>query len=219
MKKYQRLLIVSLLMGVAFFYSCEDDDEGRFEPDPPTYSIVEVETDFGKMYLYLYDGTPIHKNNFLALADSGFYDGTEFHRVVPNFVVQGGDPNSKDDDRTNDGRGGPGYTLEAEIDTPRYTHKFGALASARLSDIQNPQRRSSGSQFYIVVDTLGESFLDGSYTVFGEVISGMDAALDIAKQPRDVQTDRPNERIKMNMTILQKTDDELKEEFNFTRPK
>jgi cyclophilin family peptidyl-prolyl cis-trans isomerase len=105
---------------------------------------------------------PLSATNFIHLAQGGFYNGLTFHRVVPNFVVQGGDPEGT-------GRGGPGYTIPAEIKLP---HQQGALAWARLSDNVNPKKRSSGSQFYIALEKI--PYLDGEYTVFGLTLSGMD---------------------------------------------
>ena len=105
---------------------------------------------------------PLSITNFIQLAQGGFYNGLTFHRVVPNFIVQGGDPEGT-------GRGGPGYTNPAEIKLP---HQLGALAWARLPDTVNPQKRSSGSQFYITLDKI--SYLDGEYTVFGQTVSGME---------------------------------------------
>ena len=105
---------------------------------------------------------PLSVTNFIQLSQGGFYNGLTFHRVVPNFVVQGGDPEGT-------GRGGPGYTVPAEIKLP---HQQGALAWARLGDNVNPSKRSSGSQFYITLEKI--SYLDGEYTVFGQTITGMD---------------------------------------------
>ncbi len=112
---------------------------------------------------------PLSVTNFISLANGGFYSGLTFHRVVPGFVVQGGDP-------TGTGTGGPGYTVAAEIGLP---HEEGALAWARLPDQVNPQKRSSGSQFYITLDKV--SFLDGEYTVFGRTIKGMDVVKKISQ--------------------------------------
>jgi len=109
----------------------------------------EIETSHGRMVLRLYDETPLHRDNFAKLVDEGFYDNTTFHRVIANFMIQGGDPNSKDDDPLNDGMGGPGYTTPAEFN-PSLFHKRGAIAAARSGGPSNPDRESSGSQFYIV---------------------------------------------------------------------
>lgn len=112
--------------------------------------IVEIKTPKGSMFARLYDETPQHRDNFLKLAGEGFYDGTIFHRVIKSFMIQGGDPYSKNP-ATKDmsGTGGPGYTIDAEIN-PQFFHKKGALAAARQGDNFNPQKKSSGSQFYIV---------------------------------------------------------------------
>jgi peptidyl-prolyl cis-trans isomerase B (cyclophilin B) len=133
--------------------------------------------------------------NFVKLAKQGFYNGTTFHRVIPNFMIQGGDPNSKSEDRSTHGTGGPGYTVEAEI---KRDHARGTVATARLGDQVNPEKRSSGSQFFINVKDNG--FLNGGYTVFGNVIAGMDVADKIANVPRD-ERDNPNDRVEMKVTI------------------
>jgi len=116
-------------------------------------TLVSVETTKGEFQVELYNETPLHKNNFIKLADSGFYEGILFHRVINDFMIQTGDPASKTaKPRQMLGQGGPGYTLPAEI-MPQYIHKKGALAAARLSDAVNPRKKSSGSQFYIVEGT------------------------------------------------------------------
>jgi cyclophilin family peptidyl-prolyl cis-trans isomerase len=127
------------------------------------------------------DAAPKHVDNFIKLVEERFYVGTTFHRVVPGFVVQGGDPNSKDENRMNDGTGDPGYQIDAEIGLP---HKRGSVAAARKGDSVNPQKKSSGSQFYICLRDLPQ--LDrGGYTVFGQVIRGMEVIDKIAKLRRD----------------------------------
>jgi cyclophilin family peptidyl-prolyl cis-trans isomerase len=133
--------------------------------------VVVLETAQGNIVVKLADAdAPKTSANFRKLVREHFYDGTSFHRVIRGFMIQGGDPNSKDADPTNDGTGGPGYTVPAEI---KLKHVRGAVATARLSDQANPARASSGSQFFIDVAAL--SSLDaGGYTVFGQVISGMD---------------------------------------------
>jgi len=119
-----------------------------------------IETSMGRLVIGLYDETPLHRDNFKKLADEQFYDGTTFHRVIAGFMIQGGDPNSKDDDLYNDGMGGPGYTIEAEI-TSALINRRGALVAARQGNNVNPERRSSGSQFYIVQGrTLTDDVLD-----------------------------------------------------------
>ncbi len=154
-----------------------------------------IETKFGEIEIKFFpDVAPNHVNNFIELAKKGFYDGTTFHRVIPGFMIQGGDPNSKDPDKSKHGMGGPGYQLKAEFnDKP---HKRGILSMARSA---NPD--SAGSQFFICV--ADAFFLDKQYTVFGEVVSGMDAADKIVSQSRD-RRDNPNERIEMKVRIVEK---------------
>ncbi len=151
-----------------------------------------IETKFGAIELKFFpDVAPNHVDNFIKLAKDGFYDGTTFHRVIPGFMIQGGDPNSKDHDKSRHGMGGPGYALKAEFnDRP---HKRGTLSMARS---RNPD--SAGSQFFICV--ADAPFLDKQYTVFGEVTSGMDVADKIVNTPRD-RRDNPNERVEMKVTI------------------
>ena len=136
-----------LLLLVSISLACNKSNESNSAPE--TDEIAIISTGFGDMYVVLYDETPLHKENFLKLAEEGFYDSTTFHRVIEGFMIQGGDPNSKDEIPFNDGQGGPGYTIDAEFNS-NLIHKKGALAAARLGDQQNPERKSSGSQFYIV---------------------------------------------------------------------
>lgn len=135
-----------------------------------------IKTAKGDITIELYPKeAPLSVTNFVQLAEGGFYQGLTFHRVVPNFVVQGGDPEGS-------GRGGPGYTIPAEIEGNPHKHIKGALAWARLGDEVNPKKRSSGSQFYI---TLAPTpFLDGGYTVFGKTISGMEVVEKISQGDR-----------------------------------
>jgi peptidyl-prolyl cis-trans isomerase B (cyclophilin B) len=154
-----------------------------------------IETKFGSMELRFFpDVAPNHVNNLIELAKKGFYDGTTFHRVIPGFMIQGGDPNSKDPDRSKHGMGGPSHSVVAEFsDKP---HKRGTLSMARSSD-----PNSAGSQFFICV--ADSRFLDGKYTVFGEVVSGMDVADMIVSQKRD-RRDNPLERIDMKIRVVEK---------------
>ncbi len=204
MKKVSLLLFCSILL-----FACKDEIDDSINAEPTT-AIVELTTSFGVMHIHLYDSTPLHKQNFLKLANDGFFDSTEFHRIIPNFVIQGGDPNSKDADRSNDGVGGPGFTIPAEIDSSKFKHKYGALGAARTGDATNPERRSSGSQFYIVTNPNGTGFLDGNYTVFGEVIKGVDISKVIERQPRNSK-DLPNDRIPMIVKVLNLTQAQLDE--------
>lgn len=190
--------------------SCKKTDN----KETPAYEdIIEIKTSFGTMHMWLYKQTPLHRKNFLDLTRNGFFDSTTFHRIISGFVIQGGDPNSKDTIAANDGSGGPGYTIPAEI-TDSLTHKYGAVGAARDN---NPAKASNGSQFYIVVDPNGEPGLNKNYTVFGMVFSGMDIAKTIAVQPKDTK-DRPKTNILMDVNIVQKTAEQLKSEFGFIVP-
>ena len=158
-----RIIVLALLPFVAACSSMSDDDLPDFEEEPVLKrsdqdTLNLPETNFyeltvtgveGRLVLRLYDETPMHRDNFKKLVRDGFYNGTIFHRVIDQFMIQGGDPNSQDSDPSNDGTGGPGYRLPAEF-MPHLYHKRGALAAAREGDVVNPQRHSSGSQFYIV---------------------------------------------------------------------
>ena len=148
-------------------------------PQAAAEDVATMETSAGTIRLRLYtDVAPGHSNNFKKLANSGFYDSTTFHRIVPGFVIQGGDINSRDNDRQNDSSGSPGYSIDAEFN-PR-PHVKGTLAMARAKD-----PNSAGSQFYIALDRLTR--LDNNYTVFGEVIEGLEVVDAIAGAPRDKQ--------------------------------
>jgi len=154
-----------------------------------------IKTKFGEMEVKFYtDVAPKTVENFVKLAKEGFYNGTVFHRVVPNFMIQGGDPNTKDPTKKDKfGEGGPGYTIKAEFnDTP---HKRGIVSMARTQDPD-----SAGSQFFIVVED--SRFLDYKYTAFGEVVRGMGVADKIVNQSRDAK-DNPHDRIEMTVTIVE----------------
>jgi len=193
---------------------------------------VRMKTSLGEITLLLYDDTPMHRDNFIELINKKFYDGILFHRVIPGFMIQAGDPNSKNaksGDRL--GSGNPGYTVPAEF-RPQLYHKKGALAAARLGDQANPKKESSGSQFYIVTGKVwtnnelnqmestnthpkftdeqrqiyttigGYPPLDYNYTVFGEVTEGVEIAEKIGLVKRD-RSDRPLDDVKiLSITIL-----------------
>ena len=142
----------------------------------------------GTIRVKLYKDTPKHRDNFVRLSLSHFYDETLFHRVVPGFVIQGGDPYTKDTTRVEEwGEGGPGYNIDPEF-VPEHRHKKGALAAARRGDFANPAKESNGSQFYLVVDSTACSHLNGEYTVFGETVGGLNVIDRIAR----TQVDRYN---------------------------
>lgn len=191
---------------------------------------VEMLTSKGVIVLKLYNETPIHRDNFIKLVKEGYYNDLLFHRVIEDFMIQGGDPDSRDAAPGKLlGEGGPDYTLPAEIKFPQIYHKRGVLAAAREGDMTNPQRRSSASQFYIVwgktfsrdeIDKIadhvkrttgqtmpddikayymhhgGTPHLDGAYTVFGEVVKGIEVVNAIQQVATD-RNDRPLEDIKI----------------------
>ncbi len=158
--------------------------------------LYEIHTSEGTITVMLYNETPRHRDNFAKLAESGFYDGILFHRIIPGFMIQVGDPFTKDPSNAEKiGAGGPGYTIPAEI-LPEFSHKKGALAAARIGDTANPKRESSGSQFYIVQDEEGCRHLDGQYTIFGETVDGLEVIDRIAGIPTDYR-DRPVKDVKI----------------------
>jgi peptidyl-prolyl cis-trans isomerase B (cyclophilin B) len=165
--------------------------------EPPTASPaphVMLKTKFGEMEIVLFpDLAPKHVESFLKLAESGFFNGTIFHRIIPGFMIQGGDPLTKDPaNRSRYGTGGPGYTLPAEFN--KVVHEKAILSAARTAD-----PNSAGSQFFIMVDKAPH--LDGQYTVFGEVVKGVEVADTIVAQPRDLR-DNPVERIEMTIEVM-----------------
>jgi peptidyl-prolyl cis-trans isomerase B (cyclophilin B) len=172
--------------------------ETRTPPASDDSPVAVIQTSLGKIVIELDDfAAPKTCKNFRQLIADGFYNNTVFHRVIPHFIIQGGDPKSKSaaSDRDSYGLGSPGYTLPAEIELK---HDRGAVAMARLPDSLNPQRESNGSQFYICLAACPS--LDDQYTVFGHVIQGMDVAERIARQPRDAR-DNPLQRIEMTVNM------------------
>lgn len=199
---------------------------------------VLISTSYGDIKIVLYNETPKHRDNFIKLVKEGYYNETLFHRTINNFMIQGGDPDSKGaEPRVVLGNGGPGYTVPAEFNT-NLIHKKGALAAARQPDNVNPDKASSGSQFYIVhgkkftkedIDKMiarknkrrdtpityteeqykiyeeigGYAPLDMDYTVFGEVIEGLDVVDKIAAVAKD-RNNRPNEDVKMKIKVVKK---------------
>lgn len=152
--------------------------------------VFVIKTDMGDIKIKLYKQTPLHRDNFVKLASERFYDGILFHRVIEGFMIQTGDPLTKNPEASAKyGTGGPGYNVAAEI-LPDFHHKKGAVAAARKGDTVNPQRESSGSQFYIVEDESTCRQLDGQYTIFGETIEGFDVIDKIAAVETDGR-DRP----------------------------
>ena len=269
-----RVAIVVFMAIFANFVKAQTVNENSMDKEDTSGVLVEFKTTLGDIIVKLYNDTPLHRDNFLKLVKDGYYDGLLFHRVIDNFMIQTGDPDSKDAEAGKMlGSGGPEYTIAAEIDYPKHYNKYGALAAARTGDQVNPERRSSGSQFYIVTgrkmtepqfdammmrkhqedleitfrglvaqnrDTIqtlqkagdevalenlrqelikkteekvgeqvipenikedyitkgGAPHLDGAYTVFGEVVEGMDVVEKIQKVETDSH-DRPLEDVKI----------------------
>jgi peptidyl-prolyl cis-trans isomerase B (cyclophilin B) len=151
---------------------------------------VLLETTEGNIRLALYNETPRHRDNFVKLVEAHFYDSLLFHRVIPSFMIQAGDPDSRyAESGTQLGEGDLPYKLEPEI-VPTICHRYGSVAAAREGDDVNPGHLSSACQFYIVTRKSGTPHLDGAYTVFGEVLEGMDVANRIQRHIRD-DDDRP----------------------------
>jgi peptidyl-prolyl cis-trans isomerase B (cyclophilin B) len=196
--KYLRGFLVVLFIGFFIQNVSAEIKEKKFtraEIKKMSETKVVIETKFGNIELQFFpDVAPNHVDNFIELAKKGFYNGTTFHRVIPDFMVQGGDPNSKSPDKATHGMGGPGYSVKAEFNA--MPHKRGTLSMARSA---SPD--SAGSQFFICV--AARPSLDRQYTVFGEVVSGMEVVDKIVSQPRD-RKDNPNERIEMKVKIIEK---------------
>ncbi len=216
------ILIVSLTGALhSIFPACAQDR---------TETMIRISTNYGDMLALLYNDTPLHRDNMLKLIRSGFYNDQLFHRVIEDFMIQGGDPHSVGADKGQRlGTGGPGYTIPAEI-LPHHFHKKGALAAARKGDQVNPEKASSGSQFYIVqgrvftsseldllaqqrnidISVESESFytsiggtphLDGGYTVFGELVEGYEVLDKIASLPTDAYN-RPLSDVVFRISIV-----------------
>lgn len=221
-------VILSLLPFV--FYNCSHRTTKNNTKKVEKETKAEIKTDYGTIVIKLYNETPHHRDSFIKLVKDGFYTDLLFHRVIRNFMIQGGDPESKNAPAGKMlGAGGVGYTIPAEFDSS-LIHKKGALAAARQGDQVNPQKRSSGCQFYIVQGEVQDSarlqmmamsrgikytpeqiktyttiggtpFLDMQYTVFGEVVSGLDVIDKIAAVPT-APGDRPLQDVKFTITIL-----------------
>ncbi len=229
MKNIGKSLIATLILFG--FSSCGILNLGKMKNQK-----VKIETTEGDITLLLYDDTPLHRDNFIKLVKAKFYDGVLFHRVINEFMIQGGDPNSKNAEPGKMlGDGDVGYTIPAEFKTPQIYHKRGALAAAREGDDTNPEKASSGCNFFFVVVIVfknveldqmeaskidkhghandstykfseqaridyttigGTPHLDGNYTVYGEVLTGMDV-VDKISQARTNRADRPREDIKI----------------------
>ena len=183
----------SLLLGMGALFAADKSPAEKAEAAKGPKAIIK--TKFGDMDIVFFpEKAPKHVENFIALAKSGFYNGTIFHRVIPGFMIQGGDPNTKDLNKPETyGQGGPSQRLKAEFnDIP---HRRGILSMARTND-----PNSAGSQFFIVVKD--SNFLDGQYTIFGEVVKGMEVADKIVSLPKNSR-DLPTERAEMTIAVVE----------------
>lgn len=239
-------ILISILLLATLGWSFVSSPKAKKE------EVVLIHTSYGDIYLWLYKDTPIHRDNFIKLAKEKFYDGTTFHRVIKDFMIQGGDPYSKMEEKKDSvGEGGAGYTLPAEFNRKHF-HKRGALAAAREGDNHNPEKRSSSSQFYIVTGTVqdnqdlmrnekrvqtasrdtsfhfnetekqyyttigGTPWLDRTYTVFGEVISGMEVVDKIGGVEKIGNV--PKTPIPITVEIVKFTPEQLKKKFFYVIP-
>jgi cyclophilin family peptidyl-prolyl cis-trans isomerase len=206
----KRILLTSIILAsaVALLASCScgrgtkeasdaelnDSTKTAMEMKRLEEPVFDIVTTHGTMRVKLYNKTPKHRDNFAKLVGEKYYDGVRFHRVIEGFMIQTGDPFSRDTSKIDAwGTGGPDYTVPAEF-VNEYWHKKGALAAARKGDMANPKKASSGSQFYIVHDENACLHLDGQYSIFGEVIEGLDVIDKIAVVPTDMY-DRPYEDV------------------------
>ena len=219
----KKISILSIFLFAALSVESQGADLHKENALNGTY--VEMQTSYGKIVLLLYDDTPLHRDNFIKLVNEGLYDGVLFHRVIEGFMIQGGDPDSKDAKPGKMlGEGDLGYTIPAEF-RDNHINKRGALCAARQGDDVNPKKESSASQFYIVqgrtwnddemnmmerrfgkhytaeqrkiyAEEGGAPHLDGDYTVYGEVVEGMNVVDKIAAAQRD-RFDRPLQDIKI----------------------
>ena len=196
------VFVCAVLCMTAMLHSCACNNENEQQTEikmenkiieEPEFDII---TNMGTMRIKLYSKTPKHRDNFVKLVAEHFYDSLLFHRVIDGFMIQGGDPYTKDTSKVAlYGQGGPDYTIPAEF-VSEYWHKKGAIAAARKGDMANPKKASSGSQFYIVQDENNCLHLDGQYSIFGETIEGLDVIDRIAKVPTD-RYDRPLQDVRI----------------------
>lgn len=222
----------TMFHSVLFFLLMSAGLQAQITPQTKKqHTMIEIQTSLGTIKVKLYDETPNHRDNFIKLSKEGYFNDLLFHRVIKDFMIQGGDPNSRNAPAGQQlGMGGPGYTLPAEI-LPQFYHKKGALSAARTGDQMNPQRRSSGSQFYVVhgkkcsdeelkmmeskgfvfseeqkqsyKNLGGAPFLDAQYTVFGEVVEGLEI-IDRIATVATANGDRPLEDVKILKTTILK---------------
>jgi len=219
------LIPIVSLFGIIFLRAIPATAQGAQKEH-----LINIETSMGDMVIKLYNETPAHRDNMIKLINEGFYNNQLFHRVIKDFMIQGGDPHSAGAEKGQRlGSGGPGYDIPAEFNQ-NLIHKMGALAAAREGDSNNPEKASSGSQFYLVQGRVltpeeiniltqrgvatftkesaeiyttigGTPHLDGAYTVFGEIVVGLDVLDAIASQPVDAYN-RPLQDVIYSISII-----------------
>ncbi len=199
-KRFLFIGVLMVLMLLSVFGCKKEEPEMKVEETQGETAlqggqeVAVIKTTLGTIVLEFFEqDAPKHVANFKKLAGEGFYDGITFHRVIPGFMIQAGDPLTKDDDRSNDGTGGPGYTIDAEFNSRK--HLRGTLSMAR-----KPDPNSAGSQFFICLKP--QPGLDGQYTIFGQVIDGMDVVDKIAKVQRD-KRDNPLQKVVMEKVTIE----------------
>lgn len=199
------LLICIFFVHSLFSYSQENMDEKE--------SLITINTEYGKIKLILFDDTPLHKENFVNLAEEGVYDHIIFHRVINHFMIQSGDYTTRNEPINYDPRiiQDP---IKEEI-LPHHLHVHGAIGTARRGDNVNPERKSNSTQFYIIQNRKGAHHLDNKYTVFGQVMSGFEVLDSVAMQPTS-ERDRPLKNIRINVDIDQVSRSDIEKFYNFT---
>lgn len=198
------LLLVLMIFVISLNTFADSNESSKYD------YLVTISTDFGDIKLILFDDTPIHKNNFIKLAEEGAYDGRIFHRIIDNFMIQGGEIGealkiNKSAKQFTEG------LLQAEI---KHKHKRGSLAAARTPDSVNPEKKSSSIQFYIVENHAGTPHLDGNYTVFGQLMSGFDVVDKIAERVKNAG-DKPLEEIVMTVKVEKVLKSDIEKFYSF----
>lgn len=214
------LIVLLGMLSLPVLMLASNEEEDKDKPSKKDF-LVTISTRLGDIHLIMYDETPLHKAQFIKLVEEGFYDGTVFHRVIRNFMIQGGDPATKPDGQAAPVPSSPAgwnddNSVAAEI-IPGISHKKGSLAAARVGGPINPEFRSSYSQFYIVQNDNGTPHLDGAYTVYGEVISGIEVVDAIGKE-RTAFGDKPVEAIPMTVTVKKMSKKKITKEFGYEYP-
>ena len=203
----------TFLITIIAFFSFLMSSAQKYNADPEYDYLVTISTDFGDIKLILFEDTPIHRENYLTLFDKGVFNGVIFHRVINNFMIQAGDLSTKNEPLPDDIKELTSTRIPAEI-LPNHKHVKGAVAGARQGDHINPYKMSSPTQFYIVQNPNGTPHLDGGYTVFGQVVAGLDVVDKIARV--ETVRDKPLKDIKMNATVKKVKKEDISKQYNYT---